>query len=97
MKRQIVITLLATALLGTASIALAGDRYRGHNNGHHSYARNHASYNYGAHYYGSIRHYRPYRQYGYGRGSWASVTLPSATPITKPRKSSSFSAKPRRF
>lgn len=60
MRKQIVITLLVTAFLGTAGIAQAGDWNRGHHNqsrGHHNQYRAH--YN------------RPYRQnsnYGYRRG-----------------------------
>ena len=60
MKKQIVITLLVTAFLGTAGIAQAGDWNRGHHNqsrGHHNQYRTH--YN---------RHYRQYRNYGYRRG-----------------------------
>ena len=67
MKKQILITLLATALLGMASAAQAGDRHRGHYNGHnnhHGYARHH----YGSFHYGRSHHYRPYRYYGYRQG-----------------------------
>ena len=79
MKKQIVITLLATAFLATAGSAQARDWNRGHHNGHHNshgYVRHqlqhsriqHRRRDY--HQYGN-HHYSPYRYsgyYGYTRG-----------------------------
>jgi len=81
MKTKIVITLLTAALLGLASTAQAGDRYRGHQgpghyrgyatSSHHRYDRRHGYRAYGHHYapryYNSYGHghYRYYGHHGY--------------------------------
>ena len=70
MKKQIILTLMATALLATAGIAQAGNSNRGHHNyqnrgythgnNHRNYARNEWRYN-NHNYYG-----RSYRHGGHG-------------------------------
>ena len=67
MKKQIVIAVLASALMGSAGFAEAGDRDRGYRGGHH---KSHAAHRYyGRHerrhrdYYRQVRHRR--HHYGY--------------------------------